>query len=74
MKIRYAVALAFAIGAVGVTAVQSLAARSKPPVYVVVDIDEITDAEGFKALLKTIPANTAAVKMSDGRYWRALKT
>jgi uncharacterized protein (DUF1330 family) len=68
MKIRYAVALAFAIGAVGVTAVQSLAARSKPPVYVVVDIDEITDAEGFKALLKTIPANTAAVKMSDGRY------
>ena len=38
MKIRYAVALAFAIGAVGVTAVQKLGEeRSKPPVYVVVD-------------------------------------
>ena len=68
MKTRYAVAFALTTGAVGAIAVQSLHAQPKPPVYVVIDIDEITDAEGFKALLKTGPANTAAVKMSDGHY------
>jgi uncharacterized protein (DUF1330 family) len=68
MKIRYATALAFAIGAFGAIAGQSLHAKSKPPVYVVIDIDEITDAEGFKALLKTGPANIASAKMADGRY------
>jgi len=68
MKIRYATALAFAIGALGAIAGQSLHAKSKPPVYVVIDIDEITDAEGFKALLKTGPANIASAKMADGRY------
>jgi len=68
MKIRYAIALAPAIAAFGAIAGQSLHAKSKPPVYIVIDIDEITDAEGFKALLKTGPANIASAKMSDGRY------
>jgi uncharacterized protein (DUF1330 family) len=68
MKTRYALALAFAVGVAGAITGQSLHAKSKPPVYVVIDIDEITDAEGFKALLKTGPANIASVKMSDGHY------
>jgi len=68
MNIRYAIALALATGAFGAIAGQTLSAKAKPPAYVVVDIDEITDAEGFKALLKTGPANIASAKMADGRY------
>jgi uncharacterized protein (DUF1330 family) len=68
MKTRYAVALAVATGIAGAITFQSLNAKSKPPVYVVISIDEITDAEGFKALLSTGPANIAAAKMSDGHY------
>jgi uncharacterized protein (DUF1330 family) len=68
MKSRFAVALAFVTGVAGVMTVQSLYAKSNPPVYVVIDIEEITDTDGFEALLKMGPGNTAAVKMSDGRY------
>jgi uncharacterized protein (DUF1330 family) len=68
MKSRYAVTLAFVTGVAGAITVQSLYAKPNPPVYVVIDIEEITDADGFKALLNTGPGNTAAVKMSDGRY------
>jgi uncharacterized protein (DUF1330 family) len=68
MKSRYAVALAFVTGVAGAITVQNLQAKPKPPVYVVIDIDEITDTDGFKALLKAGPANIAAVKMSDGHY------
>src|SRR5215510_8077692 len=69
MKIRYALALALATGlALGAVAVQTLHARATPPVYFVVEIDEITDASGFEDLRKTGPRNTVEVKYHDGRY------
>ena len=52
MKIYYALPLAVAIGlGFGAVAIRGLHARTAtPPVYVVVEIDEITDANGFEAL------------------------
>jgi uncharacterized protein (DUF1330 family) len=52
----------------GAGAVQTLRAQAKPPAYVVVDIADTTDAEGFKAVISspaTSPARTAAL---GGRY------
>jgi uncharacterized protein (DUF1330 family) len=69
MKIRYVVTLAAAIGlGLGSVALQGLHAQPKPPVYVVIEIDEITDIDGFKALLKMAPSNVVEVKDADGRY------
>jgi uncharacterized protein (DUF1330 family) len=69
MKIQYAVALAAATGlGLGAVAIRGLHAQTKPPVYVVMEINEITDADGFKALLKTGPSSVVEVKDSDGRY------
>ena len=69
MRIQYAVALAVAIGlGLGAIASQGLAAQAKRTVYVVVDVNEITDADGFKALLKMGPAAIVEVKDADGRY------
>jgi uncharacterized protein (DUF1330 family) len=46
-----------------------LHAQTKPPpVYVVMEINEITDADSFKALIKTRPAGVVEAKVSDGRY------
>src|SRR5215510_1026879 len=69
MKIQYAVALALATGlGVGAVAMRGLQARATPPVYFVVEIDEITDASGFEDLRKTGPRNIVEVKYNDGRY------
>ena len=59
MKIQYALPLAVAIGlGFAAVAIQGLHARTTtPPVYVVVEIDEITDANGFEAY------------PPDGRLW-----
>jgi uncharacterized protein (DUF1330 family) len=42
--------------------------RRKPLAYVAIEINEITDADGFKDLLKTSAANFVEVKFTDGRY------
>jgi uncharacterized protein (DUF1330 family) len=69
MKIQYAVALAVAAGlALGFVAIRGLHAQSKPPVYVVIEINEISDVDGFKAFLKMDPSNVVEVKDADGRY------
>ena len=69
MRIQYAVALAVAIGlGLGAIASRGLAAQAKRTVYVVVDVNEVTDADAFKALLKMGPAAIVEVKNSDGRY------
>ena len=69
MKIQYAVALAVATGlGLGSVAIRGLHAQSKPPVYVVIEINEISDADAFKALLKMDPSNVVEVKDADGRY------
>jgi uncharacterized protein (DUF1330 family) len=69
MKIQYAVALAVAAGlGLGFVAIRGLHAQSKPPVYVVIEINEISDADGFKTFLKMDPSNVVEVKDADGRY------
>lgn len=68
MKTRYAVGLAMLAGVgVGGAAIQALHAQAKPPAIVVVDISEITDPEGFKAVTQRPTASTATV-MQGGRY------
>ena len=51
MKSFIGLGIAMIAGAtLGAAGVSALNAQSKPPGYVVVDISEITDAEGYKAL------------------------
>lgn len=61
MKTNYKLASALVTGvAIGGAVIQALHAQATPPVYAVVDISNITDAEGFKALLpKAGPASAA---------------
>ena len=51
MKIQYALPLAVVIG-LGFGAVGLHARTTTPPVYVVVEIDEITDANGLRLFAK----------------------
>ena len=71
MKIHYALPLAIAIGfGFGAVAIQGLhACTTTPPVYVVVEIDEITDVSGFEALRHTADATAVEVQFEDGRYF-----
>jgi uncharacterized protein (DUF1330 family) len=71
VKIHYALPLAVAIGlGFGAIATRGLHARTiTPPVYVVVEIDEITDANGFEALRQTTDATAVEVQSEDGRYF-----
>jgi hypothetical protein len=55
---------------VSTVAIQGLRARTTtPPVYVVVEIDEITDAKGFEALRQAADATAIEVQFEDGRYF-----
>jgi len=71
VKIQYALPLAVAIGlGFGAVAIRGLHARTTtPPVYLVVEIDEITDANGFEALRHTADATAVEVQSEDGRYF-----
>jgi len=71
VKIQYAIPLAVVIGlGFGVVAIRGLHARTTtPPVYVVVEIDEIADASGFEALRQTTAATVVEVQFEDGRYF-----
>jgi uncharacterized protein (DUF1330 family) len=65
---RYSLGLALA-AFVSAVAIQVLHARATaPPVYVVVEIDEITDANGFEALRQAADATAIEVQFEDGRY------
>ena len=69
MRIQYAIALVIAFGlGLGAIASRGLAAQDKRTVYVVIDVNEITDADGFKALVKMGPSSIVEVKYADGRY------
>ena len=61
MKANLKLAVALAAGAVvGGMAVQGLRAQTSPPSYVVVDISDITDPEGYKAIIsKSAPSSIA---------------
>jgi uncharacterized protein (DUF1330 family) len=67
MTMRYRLALASIAGvAVGAVAVTGLEAQVKPPVYVVIDISEMSDAAAFaKAAAAATPQELASV---GGRY------
>jgi hypothetical protein len=68
MKTRYTVALSMLAGAaVGAFAIQTLHAQAKPPAIVVVDISEITDPEGYKALSQR-PAASTTTALQGGHY------
>ena len=71
MKTQYALSLAVAIGlGFGAVAIQGLQARTTtPPIYVVVEVDEITDANDFEALRQTAAATAVEVQSEDGRYF-----
>ena len=70
MRIQRIIALAVAVGlSLGVIATWSLAAQAKRTFYVVIEVDEITDADGYKAMTKMGPANIVEVKHADGRYF-----
>ena len=71
MKIQYALPLAVAIGlGFGAVAIRGLHARTTtPPVYLVIEIDEVTDANGFEALRQTATATAVEVQFEDGRYF-----
>jgi uncharacterized protein (DUF1330 family) len=70
MRTKYKMALAVVAGAaLGAAAIQGLQAQVKPPVYAIVDIAEITDAEGFKAIgQRSNEAAAAVFKELGGRY------
>jgi len=67
VKTQYALPLAVAIG-LGFGAVVH-ARTTTPPVYLVVEIDEVTDANGFEALRQTADATAVEVQFEDGRYF-----
>ena len=68
MRIQRTIALAVAVGlSLGVIATWSLAAQAKRTFYVVIEVDEITDADGY--MTKMGPANIVEVKHADGRYF-----
>ena len=69
MGIRHIIALAVAVGlGLGVIATRGLAAQAKRTFYVVIEVDEITDADGYKAMTKMGPTNIVEVKHADGRF------
>jgi hypothetical protein len=52
MQSKYKLAVAFVAGvAVSGAVIQRLHAQATPPAYVIVDISDIADPEGFKAIL-----------------------
>ncbi len=67
MKMRYALALAAAVG-LGAAAGNLYAAAVKP-IYVVLEVDEITDPEGFKTTFQNKDTAAAVQAMvADARY------
>jgi uncharacterized protein (DUF1330 family) len=74
VKIHCALPLAIAVGlGFGAVAIQGLHARTTtPPVYVVVEIDEITDANGFEALRQSADATVVEVQSEDTENVTAL--
>ncbi len=69
MKTHYTVGLAMLAGfGLGAVAVQGLHAQAKPPAIVVVDISDVTDPDGFKAITQRSNANTTVTAQMGGRY------
>jgi uncharacterized protein (DUF1330 family) len=54
--------------ALGAMAIKGLNAQTKPPAYVVIDITEINDPEGFKAVTSSAATSPAGTDALGGRY------
>ena len=54
--------------ALGATAINGLNAQSKPPTYVVIDIAEVTDPDGFKAVTNSNAIAAPRTAALGGRY------
>ena len=66
---RYFFGLAL-VAFVSAVAIPGLHARTTaPPTYVVVEVDEITDANGFEALRQADDATAIEAEFEDGRYF-----
>jgi uncharacterized protein (DUF1330 family) len=69
MNIRYTIPLTLLTGvALGAAAIQGLHAQAKPPAYVIIDINDVTDPEGFKAVTTSAAASPARAAALGGRY------
>jgi uncharacterized protein (DUF1330 family) len=68
MKTSHVIGLSMLAGvALGVAAIQGLHAQAKPPTLVVIDISDVADPEGFKAVTQR-PAESTPTLMQGGRY------
>jgi hypothetical protein len=69
MKRYFTLALAAAAGGFAATAVSGLYAATVKPTYVVTEIDEIPDADGFQDTFQRKDVRAAVEAMvEDGRY------
>jgi uncharacterized protein (DUF1330 family) len=69
MNQHLALGLAMLAGVVvGATAIQGLHAQAKPQAIAVVDISDITDPEGFKAIPSSPTTSPSGVAAQGGRY------
>src|SRR5215468_7154579 len=69
MKTRYTVVLSMIAGAaLGGAAIQGLHAQAKPPAYLVIEINKVTDAEGFKVITQRPRGGADVAKELGGHY------
>src|SRR5450830_1260912 len=70
MKLSRTLVTTLLVGAaLGAASIQTLHAQAKPPVYVVVEFDEITDPAGYATIGgRTAEAAAVTLKETNGRY------
>jgi len=70
MKVNRTLITTLLVGAaLGAATIQALHAQAKPPVYVVVEFEQITDPAGYAALGgRTAEAAAVTLKETNGRY------
>jgi hypothetical protein len=56
------------VAALGATALQGLHAQAKPPAYFVIEINKVTDAEGFKVITQRPTGGADVAKGLGGHY------
>ena len=69
MKTKYTVALSMLAGiGLGAVAVQGLHAQAKAPAYLVIEINKVNDAEGFKVITQRPRGGADVAKELGGHY------
>ena len=68
MNSKFRMTLAAVCGiALGAAAIQALHAQAKPPIYAIVEVNEITDAAGYGQVSQRPNSGTVSVQMG-GKY------